>query len=127
MIKTERYLYGTVVECVNEIWKRIDFDKMTMPSFDFCGYPYEDNTEDDLKNAEDGTDLGERWYGCKANYDFDPNHCSLNIILGYYGGGDFYSVCIYEDDEDAKRELIEKICDAAGIEADLDTVVEFLD
>ncbi len=126
MIKTEKYLYGTVEECVNEIWKRIDFDIMTMPSFDFCGDPYE-NTEDDLINSKNGLGLGERWYGCKANYDFDPQHYSLNIILGYYGGGDFYSVCICEDNEDAKRELIEKICDAAGIEADWDTVIEFLD
>lgn len=126
MIKTDRYLYGTVEECVNEIWKRIDFDMMTMPSFDFCGDPdKEDITEDDLNNAKDGTDLGSSWCGCRANYDFDPQHYSLNIIIGYYGGGDFYSICVYEDDEEYKKELLEKICKAADLNPDWNTIIEF--
>ena len=126
MIKTDRYLYGTVEECVNEIWKRIDFDMMTMPSFDFC-YNAFDNTEEDVINAKDASNLGDGWFGCKANYEFDPQHYSLNIIIGYYGGGAFYSVCIYEDSEESKKELIEGICNAAELKPNWETVIEFVD
>ena len=130
MLKAKRFLYGTVEECVEEIWKRIDFENMEFPEFDFCNDPYDDNiTEDDLNNAEDGTDLGDGWSGCKVNNDFDSKYASFNLIFGYYGGGCFEALCICDGDENddrVKREMVSKICDVGDLEPDWNIVCEFV-
>lgn len=127
MVKTERFIVGTVKECINEIWKLIDWSTMTFPDFDFCIDPYED-AESNIENAEDGCDLGEAWCGAKGNYDFDPRGTSINVIFGYYGGGDFYSLCMYDDDEEYKEMIIQKMCDTANGELTpySDTVIELI-
>ena len=128
MVKTERFIVGTVKECVDEIWKLIDWENMIFPDFDFCIDPY-DNTEEEIKNAKDGCDLGESWYGCKGNYDFDPRGISINVIFGYYGGGDFCSLCMYDDDEEYKEMIIQKMFDTTNGELApySDTVIELIE
>lgn len=126
MIKTNKFIYGTIEECVNEIWKMIDFYDMEAPDFDFCGDVREDITETGIKNASTASELGNEWYGCKVNRDFDPFKESINLIFGYYGGGYFDSICIWDEDEEFKDVIIRKICDATELKPDWKTVFEII-
>ena len=126
MIKNGKIMYGTIKECVDEIWNMIDWNKCEFPDFDFCNDPYDDITETDVMNAKDGNDIGNGWYGCKANDDFDPEFTSINLIFGYYGGGWFDSLMMYDEDDEYKDFIIRKICEATDLTPSCKTVFEFI-
>lgn len=129
MVKVGRFMYGTVRECVNEIWKRIDIDEAKFPDFDFCDDPGLDDSEDiekEMGEAKEGTDLGSGWYGVKANDDFDPGYTSINVICGYYGGGAFEGMAIDEYDDVYKESFLRMICNVSDMEPEWKTVVEFV-
>ena len=119
MIKKANIIYGTLKECVNEIWNMIDFDNMKFPDFDYAAWVDEDITEEDIDEAvkkNDASLIGDSWYGCRQNDDFDPD--TINIIFGHYGGGGFCGMEIYEEDDIYKQEIIASIinstCDELG-------------
>ena len=70
MIKKNNFIYGTIEECVNEIWKMIQYingKPRRFPEFDFCADVSRiESFDDDVK----AIDIGTGWYGCKQNEDF---------------------------------------------------------
>lgn len=129
MLKNEKFICGTVEECVNEIFKMIDWNKMEFPDFDFCsdGF-FEDLTQEELDEAENITYLGTGCYGCKRNSDFDSLRESIDLIFGYYGGGWFRSMCLDDDEyeDEYKKEMISIICEGADLRPEWYTAFELI-
>lgn len=109
MIKYGRYIYGTLNECVDELYKLIDFDNRKFPEFDFAAWVDEDLTVDDFRETKYPADLGESWYGCKDISDlFDAD--TFNIVFGHYGGGGIVALEVVGDYEpEEKRDIIKCI------------------
>ena len=131
MVKNNKYICGTVKECVEEIWKMINWNEMRFPEFDFCGsYDIEELTEEELDTVKSPSELGSSWSGCKENFDFDSKGYSINIIFGYYGGGWFRSMCIEYEERNEKEcivnDMINIICDVADLKPDWETVFELI-
>lgn len=113
MIKTDRFLVGTVRECVTEIVNMINWNKISIPDFDFCEQPYDDITTETLRDAVDGTELGDFWYGCRnVAFLFDGESENIVLLFGYYGGGGSVVVEINWDERKETDEIIKWICNA---------------
>lgn len=132
MIKTKRFLIGTVRECVTEIVNMINWEKSRINNFDFCCYPYDDITKEDINEADDGSDLGESWYGCKnVASAFNGEREGFSLLFGYYGTCFNELVNIIYDEKNETGMIINRICDAiysvtlAGLTKDSDTIFEF--
>lgn len=131
MVKNNKYICGTVKECVEEIWKMINWMEMRFPEFDFCGScDIEELTEEELDTVKSPSELGSSWSGCKENFDFDSKGDSINLIFGYYGGGWFRSMCIEYEERNEKEcivnDMINIICDVADLKPDWETVFELI-
>ena len=106
MIKYNNLIYGTVRECVEELWKLIDFDNWVFPDFDFAAWVDEDLTLEDLEKK--GWNCGESWYGCRELGNVF-NSDTFSLFLGHYGGGGIAGIEINDDDSDYKNDLIKAI------------------
>lgn len=104
MIKYNNLIYGTLNECVNEIWKMIDYDTLQFPNFDYAALVSEDLTLEDLKRL--GNNAGSSWFGVKNMTNvFDSD--TISLFTGHYSGGGINSL---EIDEYSKPEdLIDMI------------------
>ena len=121
MIKYENLIYGTVRECVEELWKLVDLENRVFPDFDFAAWVAEDLTLEDLERK--GWNCGESWYGCKElGGVFDAD--TLSLFLGHYGGGGVASTEL-SDDEEGKDELIRAIIKSTDEELKEDTPTLF--
>lgn len=107
-------IYGTVRECVKEVFRRIDFMNAKFPDFDFASWVEEDITQEEIDNAKDIINLGSSWFGCKdlGSQFFDSD--TISVMFGHYGGGGINAVEIIDDDsfEDFLRALIESTEDS---------------
>lgn len=109
MIKYENLIYGTVRECVEEVWKLIDFKAMDFPDFDFAAWVSDYSTMGDLEAH--GSDYASSWYGVKdLGNEFDSD--TISLFFGHYGGGGVESMEIWGDSPEDKDLLIQKICDS---------------
>lgn len=108
-IKVNNLIYGTVEECVREIVEMIDWNRMSIPNFDFCSSPYGDITIEDLESASDGCDLGECWYGCKnVASEFNAERDCLMLLFGHWGGyGSAFAEFLYDE----RHMIIQTICE----------------
>lgn len=111
MIKYKNLIYGTVRECVEELWKLIDFENWVFPDFDFAAWADEDLTLEDLEKH--GWHCGESWYGCKELGSVF-NSDTLSLFFGHYGGGGVMAVEISDDNPDCKDDLIKAIRVSTG-------------
>ena len=100
-------IYGTLEECVDELFKRIDFGKAKFPDFDFAAVVEEDLKQEDFPS--DPTDAAESWFGCKdlgRVYQTD----TISLFIGHYTGGGIESMELRgEDIESEKETLIARI------------------
>lgn len=117
MIKYNNLIYGTVRECVEELWKLIDFNEWKFPDFDFAACASEGLTLKDLEKH--GWHCGESWYGCKELRSvFDSD--TFSLFFGYYGGGGVVSLEIYKDAPECKDDLIRAIRNSTNGELEED-------
>lgn len=113
MIKYKNLIYGTVRECVDELWKLIDFNHAIFPNFDFAT-PYEGLTLEDFKDSDSPLDFGESWHGCKdLGLEFDAD--TISLLFGHYGGGGIQSLELFGDDEVKEKKWFMR-CIASSVE-----------
>lgn len=125
MIKTERFLYGTVEECVREIVSRIDWDNGVFPEFDFCDEPFDGLSEKEILECDISGNLGEGWFGCKdISHLFDAD--TFNLVFGWYSGGQL-TVADLWDKEDAFLDIVTAIrnCTNGNLGINGLTVIDF--
>lgn len=100
-------IYGTLKECVDKLFKRIEFDK-SFPEFNIA--------VDVIENApsiKEAYTTAEGWFGCKdIGNEFDSD--IFELIIFHYGGGGLQSMeiepyDIEEDLEDTKENFMKKI------------------
>ena len=125
MIKYKNFIYGTVRECVEELWKLIDFETWVFPDFDFAAWVDEDLTLEDLEKH--GWHCGELWYGCKELGNVF-NSDTFSLFFGHYGGGGVASLEIYEDAPECEDDLIRAIRNSTNgeLEEDVPTLFEIV-
>ena len=121
----ENIYYGTLRECVDELWKHIDFENLEMPKVDFAASAMEN-----AKSAYEAYHNSEGWFGFQDVGDkFDCDKISL--MFAHYGGGGIESLELTGEDEESEKEyLMQRIgssTDACGygvLEPDDMTVFE---
>ena len=102
-------IYGTLRECVDELWKMIDFKNGVFPDFDFAASVCEN--ED---NACDAYDSGECWFGCKdIGKAFDCD--TISLMIAHYGGGGITSMELTGEYPDEKETLMRRIAEATDL------------
>ena len=113
--------YGTLRECVDELWRRINFTEMKFPDFDFALAQY---GETDFETAYENAEC---WFGVKDfGKKFDSD--TISVMIGHYGGGGVEAMEI-SGEEGEKEKLMKKISNAVedilggGISPDDDYVV----
>ena len=100
-----KVIYGTLRECVDEVFKRIDFEKTfpKFPDFDFAAI-----VEEGLQPADfstDPTDNAESWFGCKdlgRVYQTD----TISLFIGHYTGGGIESMELRGEDPEREKETL---------------------
>lgn len=136
MTKTNRFICGTVRECVTEIVRMINWDNMEIPDFDFCeNCDLEGITLEDVEEAvANEISLGSGWYGAKnVSHIFDGKGNSIALLFGYYGGEGYEVVEIGYDEKSETNMIIDLICDAitnstrGELRPDYDTVFELVE
>lgn len=108
-----RSWFGHLEDVTREIAKRMITDGEK--TFSFC----ESNQEEwDEYSPEEYEQFAASWYGIKRlSPVFDNGSYEYLVAIGYYGGGDFTSAYLYDDErntEDSINELARSICE--GIE-----------
>lgn len=125
-INGNNVIYGTLEECVAELFNRIDFRMSSFPDFDFATYVNDDITQKDMDDATDVCDLGESWYGCKdlGNKFFDSD--TISVMFGHYGGGGIRALELYDDE--CMEPFIQTLIDSAygDLGRDSYTIFEFI-
>lgn len=104
MITKGEYIYGTLKECVDELWKRIDWKNRKFPDFDYAAFVGEDERNiDEVRHQADG------WFGCKDVGNL-YNADTFTLIFAHYSGGGVESMELWNDDDtDRKQMLIDRI------------------
>ena len=105
------YIYGTLEECVNEYWKRIDFENGTAPNVDYAASVLEDCVD-----CDDALDSAQGWFGFKnVKEAFDSD--DIVFLFGHYGGGGVESLEVtgeYEMEKDLLMRRIGSSTDECG-------------
>ena len=97
------YIYGTLEHCVDELWKRIDWEKQKCPEVDFAAIVNQSSKS--LKEARQDACA---WFGIK-NVTEMFNGENIALIVNYYGGGGFECIELIDDSEDTKEALMSRI------------------
>lgn len=103
-----KIFYGTLRECVDELFEMIDFDNREFPAFDFAS-----NVSENDETAEYALFNAKSWHGVKPiTHLFDCD--TISIVIGYYGGGGIQSMELYNysSEDELKEMLIRKICES---------------
>lgn len=103
--KNSVVVYGTLKECVNELWKEIDFKTHKFPRVDYAA-----NVWDSAENAQEAFDGAEGWFGFADTSNlFDCD--TFTLLFAHYGGGGVESMEMYygAEEEDLKEMLMQRI------------------
>jgi len=116
MIITDKYIYGTLRECVDELWKRIDFVKMKFPIFSFAAVVSDDITDPD-QFAWDA----EAWFRCVdvTKMFQGDSYTGFSLIFGYYGGTVTECMELFMESSDDEKSLKETFMQRIGNSTDL--------
>lgn len=116
-------IYGTLRECVDELWDRMDLAHM--PKVNYAASVCED--ED---SAEEAYGSAEGWFGfADLGSEFDSD--TVMLLFGHWGGGGIECMELTGDEEE-KEILMERIgsstdsCGYGVLEPDDITVFEFV-
>lgn len=103
-----KIFYGTLRECVDELFTMIDFDNREFPAFDFAS-----NVDEDYETVESAWNDAESWHGVKPiTHLFGCD--TISIVIAHYSGGGIQSMEFYDDssEDELKEMLIRKICES---------------
>lgn len=100
MNKKKTVVYGTLEECVNEYYKRIDFENGTAPNVDYAASVWED-----CEDVLDAYESAEGWFGIK-DISEEFNSDTVTLLFGHYGGGGVESLELYGDDPETEKEIL---------------------
>lgn len=96
-----KYFYGTIRECAEEVFRRIDLGKVEFKPFDFAIY-VDLYFEEKYPATTEISRLASSWFGCKDVGDaFDSNVPA--VMFCHYGGG---GVTACEIDSDSLEDFI---------------------
>ena len=103
------YIYGTLKKCVDELWKRIDWEKKSCPAVDFAAV-----IDENCKTTEDARKDAEAWFGIKDVTKMFQSE-NIELIINYYGGGGLECIELIDDSEDTKLALMQRIGNATDM------------
>lgn len=96
----ENIWYGTLKECIDELYGLIDFEHKTMPRVDYSAYAPED-----AKTAYEAYSAAEGWFGIvKCENDFDSD--GIVLLMGHYGGGGIQAVELTDENPEEEKMLL---------------------
>lgn len=98
-----KVIYGTLRECVDELFKRIDFRKAKFPDFDFAAIIEENLYPSDFPSSP--TDAAESWFGCKDLGNVF-NTDTISLFIGHYTGGGIESMELRGEDIESEKETL---------------------
>ena len=100
-----KIIYGTLRECVDELWKIIEENDYTYcPRVDFAAV-----VDEDAENGKEAYESAEGWFGFK-DYGDDFNTDTISLCFAHYCGGGVAAMEIdLEHGEDQKEILMNTI------------------
>ena len=103
----DRYIYGTLKECVDKLWERIDWENGKFPEFDYAAI-----VSEDCKTIKEAIKDAEAWFGCKDITKMFQGD-TFSLVFGYYAGGvaesmefEAWSTDHHDDDEENKERMM---------------------
>lgn len=103
------YIYGTLKKCVDELWKRIDWEKKYCPEVNFVAIVDESSV-----SVEEAWKSAEAWFGIKDVTKMFQSE-NIELIINYYGGGGLECIELIDDSEDTKLALMQRIGNATDM------------
>ncbi len=104
MIIEGNKIYGTLKECVEELFKRIENCGGIFPEFDFCA-----DCLEEAKSMKEAYNSSSGWFGCKDISELFDNTQSYSLVLDYYGGGATESADLDMTDREDMEIIISRI------------------
>lgn len=96
----ENVFYGTLKECVDELYKLIDFEHKEIPRVSYSA-----STTINAETAYEAYTTAEGWFGFTDVGDvFDCD--TISLMFAHYGGGGIECLELYGEDEELEKELI---------------------
>lgn len=100
----ENIWYGTLRECIDELYDLIDFEYYEMPIVNYAA-----SAPEKAKSAFEAYNESSGWFGFKdIGNDFDCD--TISLLFAHYGGGGIESLELTGYDPEAEKKLLmEKI------------------